>query len=334
MTTAYELARCIVCGSAESREVASEEDIKREVEELWTYHGRRLRAATPPEHLTDRVAFSQRPPLRVVQCTHCGLVYRNPIERSLELEAIYQDEQPTRAVMQSLHETQRASYATQAQRLTKLAGRKGSGLEVGSYVGAFLTAAREVGWHFAGVDVNACTNQFARSLGFEVHDGSLEDFGDERRVNAVAIWNCIDQLPDPPATIRAASHHLDEGGWLAIRAPNGACYATLARMLRGPLAPVARAWLAQNNLLSFPYRYGFTPHSLRVLLSKLGFDVVTVVGDVLVPIADKWTRPWAALEERVLKRVGGVAARLSRDDGPLAPWFEIYARRTTAPPRR
>jgi hypothetical protein len=50
------------------------------------------------------------------------------------------------------------------------------------------------------------------------------------------------------------------------------------------------------------------------------------VGDVLVPIADEWTRPWAALEERALKRLGKVAARVSPGDKELAPWFELYAR--------
>jgi hypothetical protein len=54
--------------------------------------------------------------------------------------------------------------------------------------------------------------------------------------------------------------------------------------------------------------------------------VEQVVGDVLVPIADRWTRRWAALEERLVKRVIGAGARISRGDKPLAPWFELYAR--------
>jgi SAM-dependent methyltransferase len=274
----------------------------------------------------DRVAFSQRPALRIVQCVECGFVYRNPVERPAEVDEIYAAQQPTHAVMQSLHETQRAAYAAQARRLTSIAGRTGSGIEIGSYVGAFLAAARDHGWHFTGIDVNPCANAFARALGFDVHDGPIEEFDDERQVNAVAIWNCLDQLSDPAATIRAAAAHLVPGGWLALRAPNGACYATLRPMLRGPFAAPARAWLAQNNLLGFPYRHGFTPHSATRLVERLGFEVVHIIGDVLVPIADQWTRPWAALEERVIKRVGSVAARVSRGERPLAPWFELYAR--------
>jgi SAM-dependent methyltransferase len=253
-------------------------------------------------------------------------VYRNPIERPAELEHIYAGENPTPDVMQALHDTQRASYAVQARRLAAVTGRRGSGLEVGSYVGAFLAAARDEGWQFAGVDVNECTNAFTRGLGFDVHDGPIESIDPNRRVDAVAIWNCLDQLADPPSAIRAARRHLNVGGLLAVRVPNGACYAALRPLVDSPLSSMARGWLAQNNLLGFPYRFGFTPTSASRLVEKLGFEVVRIVGEVLVPIADEWTRPWAALEERVLKRVGHVAARMSVGDRPFAPWFELYAR--------
>jgi SAM-dependent methyltransferase len=326
MSVTYELVPCLVCGSASAREIASAGEMRAEVEALWSFHARRLRPETPPPHLMDRVAFSQHAPLRVARCTECGLVYRNPVERPVELAEIYEDEGPTSAVMRALHDTQRASYAAQAARLTRIFGRRGSGIEVGSYVGAFLAAARDAGWRFAGVDVNACANRFTRSLGFQVDDGPIESLEGDRRVDVVAIWNCLDQLADPALAIRSARRHLAPGGMLALRVPNGACYATLRPLLEGRLAPVARAWLAQNNLLGFPYRFGFTPASATRLVERLGFRVERVVGDVLVPIADRWTRPWAALEERAAKRVMLLAARATRGERILAPWFELYAR--------
>ena len=323
MSVSYELARCAVCGSAEATEVASPEDMKSEVEALWAFHSRRLRPETPSAQLMDRVAFSQHAPLRVVRCSECGLVYRNPVERAQELASSYEDESPTTERMRALHETQRASYAAQADRLTRVFGRVGSGIEVGSYVGAFLASARDAGWRFSGVDVNACANAFTRSLGFAVHDGPIETLDPDRRADVVAIWNCLDQLADPTSAIRAARRHLAPGGMVAVRVPNGACYASMRPLLRTRLAPLAREWLAQNNLLGFPYRYGFTPSSLARLLARQGFEVEHVEGDVLVPIADRWTRPWARVEERALKGVLRLAARVSAD---RAPWFEMYAR--------
>src|SRR5258707_3730325 len=91
------------------------------------------------------------------------------------------------------------------------------------------------------------------------------------------------------------------------------------------LAAVGREWLAQNNLLAFPYRFGFTPGSATRLVERLGFRVERVVGDVLVPIADRWTRRWAAIEEHVIKRLVGPAARASRGERTLAPWIEAYS---------
>jgi 2-polyprenyl-3-methyl-5-hydroxy-6-metoxy-1,4-benzoquinol methylase len=323
MSVAYELARCAVCGSADARELAAADDVRAEVEALWAFHTRRLRPDTPPAHLMDRVAFSQYAPLRLVRCSVCGLVYRNPVERPRELATSYEEESPTPERMRALHDTQRAAYAAQAARLTRMFGRAGAGIEVGSYVGAFLASARDAGWRFSGVDVNACANRFTRALGFEVHDGTIESLDPSRRTDVVAIWNCLDQLADPAATFRAARAHLSPGGMLAVRVPNGACYAAIRPLLTGPLAPLAREWLAQNNLLGFPYRSGFTPAALRRLVERLGFRVEHVMGDALVPIADRWTRPWASLEERVVKRGIGFVARVAQG---VAPWFELYAR--------
>jgi SAM-dependent methyltransferase len=313
----YDLARCVVCGSAESEEIADGDDMRAESEMLWEYHMRRLSPRTPPQRLVDRVAFSQDPPWRLVRCRHCDLVYRNPAEKREALIATYRDAEPSRDSLQALHEAQRTTYRTQARRLHRVMGRRGSGLEVGSYVGAFLAASRESRWSFEGLDINPHVNAFARSLGFAVHDGDLDTFRPARAFDAVAIWNTFDQLPDPANAVRSARRLLAPGGLLAIRVPNGDCYRRWRRRLRsrGVVRTAAIALLAQNNLLTFPYRFGFSPASLTRLLLQEGFTVRRVVGDVLVPTADEYTRRAAVLEERLLK--------------PLTrrwmPWFEVYA---------
>ena len=107
----------------------------------------------------DRVAFSQRAPLRLVRCRDCGLVYRNPVERRDRARGALRGGSAGGDVLQALHDTQRPAYDAQAARLTEIFGRRGSGIEVGSYVGAFLAAARDAGWQFTGVDVNARTQR-------------------------------------------------------------------------------------------------------------------------------------------------------------------------------
>jgi SAM-dependent methyltransferase len=322
---ALELTACPVCAGTDSAELADADAVRVEVERLWEFHTDRLDPRTPPEHLTDRVAFSQRPPLRVVQCRDCGLVYRNPRERAHELVDAYEDESMGDDVLASLFETQRTAYRAQAHRLRRILGHGGSGIEVGSYVGGFLAAARELQLDVEGLDVNETASAFARRQGFRVTIGDLESWTDERAVDAVAIWNCFDQLPDPRRSAIAARSLLRAGGVLAIRVPNGGFYAALRPHLSGPGARVATTLLAHNNLLGFPYRHGFTVGALSRLLDRLGFDVVSTYGDTLVPIADEWTRRWGAMEERLVKGILKVVGRVGGAE--RAPWFEMYARK-------
>lgn len=313
----YDLTRCVVCDSVDGEVIATADDMRAESELLWQFHMQRLSPRTPPERLVDRVAFSQDRPWRLVRCRGCGLVYRNPIERPVTLRRAYAGAEPDHAALTALHFAQRPFYRTQLRRLQRFAPSHGSGLEVGSYVGAFLAAARDARWAFEGLDVNPHINAFTRSLGFVVHDGDLETYHRATPVRTVAIWNTFDQLPDPRAAVRSAARLLAPGGSLAIRVPNGACYAQWRARLDATagLRAIALTILAQNNLLTFPYRYGFTPASLGRLVRDEGFRVRAVIADVLVPTADEWTRRWARWEERAVKL-------LTR---PAMPWFELYA---------
>jgi hypothetical protein len=192
-------------------------------------------------------------------------------------------------------------------------------------VGAFLAAARDAGWTFEGLDVNAHAAAFACRMGFRVTVGELDAL-EGRRFDAIAIWNTFEQLPDPRAAAVGARGLLNPGGTLAVRVPNGQAYVALRHALQGLFAPLARALLAHDNLLGFPYRHGFTTGSLRRLLNDAGFGEVRFHGDALVPIADRWTRPWARMEERVVKTLLRGAARSGRLGRRYSPWIEAYAR--------
>jgi SAM-dependent methyltransferase len=278
-----------------------------------------MKPGAPVEQLRDRLAFSQHPPFRLVQCSECGLVYRNPAERLHEVEMAYAGDEPPRERLMELHRTQRNSYGDQADRLCELVPRGATVLEVGSYVGAFLAEARDRGMNATGVDINPVVNVFSRSLGFAVHDGELAN-ADAAPVDAITIWNTFDQLADPRAALAEATRRLKPDGLLALRVPNGGYFARAVRR-----SPHGRTRLAQNNLLAFPYRWGFTPKSLAALVGQFGFRVERTVGDVLVPTSDRWTRRWAVMEERLTKAWHRRRVRNRPDD---APWFELYA---TAP---
>jgi 2-polyprenyl-3-methyl-5-hydroxy-6-metoxy-1,4-benzoquinol methylase len=285
------------------------------VEELWAYHTRRLKPGAPVQQLFDRAVFSQAPPVHVVQCEECGTVMRNPRESETSIVDLYANEDPPESALEDLFDEQVAFYAPRVRTLEDLLGRSGNVLEVGSYLGAFLHAAQERGWKATGVDVNKSANAFARARGADVIAGTLDDVPADHRYDVVALWNCLDQLPDPERALLHARALMSDGGIVTARVPNGAFYATLLK------SRFRRTLLAQNNLLAFPYRHGFTPSSLRTLLSGTGFEVVRMRGDTLVATAGSWTHRWAAAEERIVK-----AATRWLLPTAHSPWIEVYAR--------
>src|SRR5207247_4753601 len=64
------------------------------------------------------------------------------------LEAIYAAQTPARATLAALHAAQWHAFAASARRVRAMTARGATGLEVGSYAGAFLEAARAAGLAF------------------------------------------------------------------------------------------------------------------------------------------------------------------------------------------
>ena len=284
------------------------------------FHARRFRHPVPPIYLTDRVVFSQGPPLRLMCCVDCAHLYRNPRESVDTLHRTYSQDSASDSVYGTLFENQRRFFAGHARRLRRLAGGVRRGLEVGSYVGGFLAAARDEGMSFSGIDVNKDAADFCRRQGLQVKIGSLEELTDFGEYDAVAIWNTFEQLPNVRSAAIACRRLLRDGGLLALRVPNASFYARWRRHLRGPLSPLAERMLAHNNLLGFPYREGFTKRSMHRLLHDAGFEIRQVHGDTLVPIADRWTSKAGAVDEWLTKTIQRAAQH-----GWSAPWVEVYA---------
>src|SRR5690242_7730033 len=210
--SALELSACPVCNGVHTGDIADRSALEREVERAWIFHTRRLNHPVPPSYLTDRVVFSQDRPLRVVQCVECGHVYRNPREGALELHHTYVSDSGSRQLYESLFEHQHDFFRHRARTIRSLAGVVRRGVEVGSYVGGFLAAAREEGMSFTGLDVNEQVVDFCRQKGLDATLGSLEELTEYGEYDAVAIWNTFEQLPDVRAAAMASRRLLRDGG--------------------------------------------------------------------------------------------------------------------------
>lgn len=330
-----ECVDCPVCGSARARMVCSAAEMAEQRRYVAAFYRRRWRthnAATA----ADRASFTQDYTTDIVSCADCALLYRNPRPRPDAVTRAYRQDRYDAAYLAAEFENQRAwvrrKLPALAHRLRPGHGRRPQVLEVGSFVGALLAEGRTCGWEMFGVDPGEDVTAFCRARGLPVFRGTLQDADlKDGSFDAVVIWNTFDQLPDPRPTLDAAVRLLRDGGLLTIRIPNGACFASamalqssLPDWLRSPLW-TALAW---NNLLTFPYLYGYTVETLTALTSADGFRRVACLPDTLMPAPAGQITRWAAWEAQLYRwlcRASWHAAASERY--PSAPWLDVYFER-------
>jgi SAM-dependent methyltransferase len=160
----------------------------------------------------------------LVRCTSCGLVYvlnaptRDAIERQYSFASGYH------IVFQSDDSAEARAHAARAAdflRIVERYSRPGNVLDVGCSVGFFLEGARAEGWTTFGVEISNDTAELARRRGLDVFTGTLEQAGFRPgSFDVVTMWDVVEHLEDPVATISIAAEVLKERGLLALSTPN------------------------------------------------------------------------------------------------------------------
>lgn len=335
---ARERSDCLACGGSDGRTLLAATDVSAEQRWLERFHALRRRAPSPDgdgNEAKDRTSFTQSHSCSVVACTTCSTVLRVPRPSSDDVAETYAEDRYGRETLDALAKNQDAFFAAKLGALAPRLSSLGPGarvLEIGSFVGGFLRAARERGWRALGVDVGAETSRYVRERGFDVRRGDVLDLDLEPGFAAAFVWSTFDQLGAPSAVLDRVRDLLVPGGLLVLRVPNGrfetACLALRERARRtGRLHRILCAQ-AYDNFLSFPYLTGYTPESLCGLLEAHGFTCVDVRGDTILRLADARTLPFAVREEdRVKRAVRRACGRAARASGLLFdPWLDVVAR--------
>lgn len=327
---------CILCGRLEHDTICSIEEMRAHLRFLERFHARRQRQREADT--ADRTDFTQDYLTAIVSCKTCGLLYRNPRPPAKAVTAAYVDDQYGSEHLESEFALQRtwasAKLDDVAARMTPRSSAAPLVVEVGSFVGGFLAAGRDRGWQMLGIDPGKEVTAFCRQKGLSVHCGTLVEAPIETgSVDTVAIWNTFDQLPNPDTTLAASRRILHEKGLLVIRIPNGRCFANAVawrERLPRPLRNAVALSLAWNNLLGFPYVYGYTLRTLDELLSRHGFTRQDVVPDTLIQITNRESTRWAQWEEFFVKRFNRWISKMeclsNGTGGETAAWLDVYYR--------
>jgi SAM-dependent methyltransferase len=138
-------------------------------------------------------------------------------------------------------------------------------LDVGCATGLFLRAMRASGvWTVQGVEVDPQAASIARDrYHLDVYTGTLEQAAlPGEAFDAITLWDVLEHLHDPAASLGELHRLLKPGGVLVVRVPNGASWdARLFGQYWAGLEPPR-------------HLYVFTAVTLRQFIERAGLAVV------------------------------------------------------------
>ncbi|MCH9686084.1 MAG: class I SAM-dependent methyltransferase [Deltaproteobacteria bacterium] len=289
---------------------------------------------------TDHESVTHKRGWKISRCSDCSLFFLAPQPTDAEISEIYSTSEGyyTR-VTADLRELspERARGLDDSYRALGI--ERGRFLDVGCAHGALLYPMRALGWTVQGNDLNAGALDIARTYGFEVRQGQLEDCGFEpESFDAIHLGDLIEHVRSPRRLVQTVLGLLRPGGIASIVTPNadsGFATSTLALSRRTGIA-----WAHSQA----PYHlYEFTPNNLRRLLHAEGLAVerLTTEGAGSFPYLVGATGYFDALKPR-LKHRGrwkldlGVATQiptLAAVTASLLPAF-AYGKLTARQPER
>jgi len=197
----------------------------------------------------------------IVRCRQCGLVFANPRPANDEVLDLYN------AVEDPLYVAERAGRILTFEHHLKpmeqftgpAAGR--ALLDVGAYTGVFVEIAAQHGWDAWGVDPSNWAVEQARQQGLQMVHGTLEEADFENRAfSVITMWDVIEHVTDPLATLQAAWQQLEPGGTLIVHTMDLDSHFARVIGRRWP-------WFMEMHLTYF------TRTSLQQMLEKAGFTV-------------------------------------------------------------
>lgn len=220
--------------------------------------------------------------MKVVQCRRCDLEFLNPHPSPEAMVESYSSTARMRVANEKLSQYYENFEGSETERFYKhcldVIGRiKRSGrlLDIGCGRGQFLKIARDFGWAVMGLEPGREHAEYAsEKLGMETVNAAVDKaMFDEGYFDIITLWDIIEHLNNPKATLRRISHWLKPDGLLLIATPN---HASLLDFL------VCNIYGGTGGFVKWPLHYFyvaehilyFTPKTLRDLMWRSGFQVI------------------------------------------------------------
>jgi SAM-dependent methyltransferase len=204
----------------------------------------------------------------LVRCRQCGLLYLNPRPTPEEITYYYpQEYEPYNVTPEDepswiTRLDHSYGYWRRARLVSKAHPQGGRILDVGCATGNFLHMMTRFGsWELHGLDISEAGTAYARErYGINAFTGELADASyPDSYFDVVTMWDVMEHVHDPTATLTEVHRILKAGGLLLIRVPN---VDTWDARLFGPF------WVGYD---APRHLYIFSPQTLGKFLDNTGF---------------------------------------------------------------
>ena len=238
--------------------------------------------------VTDRNRRLSTVQFRYDRCSECRVIFlQNPPD---DLEEFYRDDYyRTPSLVELSRAAERESYQVGHVRRHVTGGRL---VEIGAAWGVFAKQARDAGFDVLCIEMDPRSCRFVEAqLGVRVVESNEPQtvLQHLQPSEVVVLWQVLEHLPDPVATLQAAIDNLAEGGVLVLATPNPE---SLGFRIMGPRWPHVDA---PRHLWLFPM------DTVSGWLEARGMRIEEVITDDLG--AKRWNRfAWQRLLANLVRQ--------------------------------
>lgn len=203
-------------------------------------------------------------------CGSCGFRMQFPLPSGDDDEELYGDDfYAERKLERGLDEQDvvaRGLIDGRVRMITTLNGMPGDVLDIGAGTGLFVEAATRAGWRAEGIETSAAAVRIAaRITRATIGHQRLEEVERDGAFDVVTLWDVLEHMPDPRASLGRIARLLKGKGLVAISLPNVGGFKSRMSGTR---------WRYYRR--EFGHISHFSPATLTKLLEQAGFRPVLV----------------------------------------------------------
>jgi SAM-dependent methyltransferase len=218
-----------------------------------------------------------------VLCSNCSLVYQSPRPRYDRhfIDAAYAEYYQFAENLElnddaNVRESSVSMFKKEINHIIQYDNKRSAVLDIGSGMGTFLYAAKNLYKTAVGLDVSAQMAAFVeKKLGVKIFVQQFEDFDFPEKFSLIHMSHVLEHVPDPNHWLQKAKTMLDKNGVLVINVPNKFSFSFRLQHLFTKLKVKRQFSDAWDDPSRTPdHLFEPTIKSMKYLLAKNNYEVL------------------------------------------------------------